>query len=322
MTGDIYTLGSWAANAETRYANRYHYSGAFNFSYSIIKESERELPDYSRTRQFFINWRHTQDKAARPNSVFSASVRAGSNNYYTQNLSNATNYLTNTFASSISYSTSVLNKRFNIASAITHNQNTQTRIVNLTAPNLGISMATYYPFAKENPEGAPTWYEKIGVNYSGTLENRLSNIDTLFFTNNTVRSMQNGMQHSIPISTSLKVLKYFTLSPTVNFTERWYLRTFRQRFNAADSTILTDTVNRFSAAHDYSASLSLNTRVYGMLQFKRSRLAALRHVMTPTVIEIWVLQKCKVQCRRRCKTVFHLRRNTLRRTGRRAIQFN
>src|SRR5690606_8305929 len=106
LTGDIYTLGSWAVRASSRYSNRYHYNGNLSFLYSIIKVSEKDLPDYSRSKEFFINWSHQQDAKARPNGIFSASVRAGSNDYYTRNISSASNYLTNTFNSSISYSTS------------------------------------------------------------------------------------------------------------------------------------------------------------------------------------------------------------------------
>lgn len=282
LTGDIYTMGSWATRAESRYANRYHYTGNFAFSYSIITQSERELPDYSRSRLFNITWNHSQDKAARPNSIFSARVNAGSNDYYTKAQTTSRSVLNNTLSSSISYSTSFFNKTLNLSSAITHNQNNQSRDVNLDAPSLSLSLVTQYPFKKKDSEGTPKWYEKIGVGYSSTLQNHLNNKDTVFFTDNTVRKMQNGMQHNIPISTSFKVFKYFTLSPSVNFTERWYLRTYRKRYVTDVDTILTDTVNRFNAAHDYSGNLSLNTRMYGMLQFKRGKIAAIRHVMTPT----------------------------------------
>jgi hypothetical protein len=283
LTGDVYTLGSWGVRALTRYSNRYHYTGNFSFQYSIIKESERDLPDYSRSKEYFINWSHTQDPKARPNGIFSAAVRAGSNDYYTRNISSATNYLTNTFSSSISYSRSLLNKRFNFSSAITHSQNTQTRTVFVSAPNMNLSMNTLYPFKRKEQMGTPKWYEKIGVGYNSTLQNQLQNADTLFFTNQTLHTMKNGMQHSIPIATSFKVLKYFNLSPSLNFTERWYLETYRKRYVAADSSVAIDTVKAFSAAHDYSGSLALTTRIYGMVQIKKGKIAAIRHVMSPSL---------------------------------------
>ncbi len=283
LTADIYTLGSWAVKATSRYNNRYHYNGNLSFLYSIIKVSEKDLPDYSRSKEFFINWSHLQDPKARPNGIFSASVRAGSNDYYTRNISNASNYLTNTFNSSISYSRSFFNKQLNFSSAITHSQNTQTRIVYLTAPSINLSMNTLYPFRKKEQEGTLAWYEKISVGYSSTLQNQLQNPDSLFFKNATLQQMKNGMQHNIPISASFKVMKYFNLTPAINFNERWYIETYKQRFNADSNRIITDTVKGFNAAHEYNGSLSLNTRIYGMKQFKKGKIAAIRHVLSPTL---------------------------------------
>lgn len=39
LTADIYTMGSWALRAATRYNNRYHYNGNLSFSYSIDRKS-------------------------------------------------------------------------------------------------------------------------------------------------------------------------------------------------------------------------------------------------------------------------------------------
>ncbi|HCI57763.1 MAG TPA: kinase, partial [Bacteroidetes bacterium] len=168
--------------------------------------------------------------------------------------SNASNYLTNTFNSSISYSRSFFNKQLNFSSAITHSQNTQTRIVYLTAPSINLSMNTLYPFRKKEQEGTLAWYEKISVGYSSTLQNQLQNPDSLFFKNTTLQQMKNGMQHNIPISASFKVMKYFNLTPAINFNERWYIETYKQRFNADSNRIITDTVKGFNAAHEYNGS--------------------------------------------------------------------
>ena len=37
-----------------------------------------------------------------------------------------------------------------------------------------------------------------------------------------ITKFRNGLKHTIPINTSLKVFNYLTLSPSINFTERWY----------------------------------------------------------------------------------------------------
>ena len=89
------------------------------------------------------------------------------------------------------------------------------------------------------------------------------------------------MKHTIPISTSVKLLKYFTFSPRFNLTERWYLSRIEKRWDG--NSVITDTIYKFTRAHDYSMSASLNTKLYGIAQFKKGKIAAFRHVLTPNV---------------------------------------
>jgi hypothetical protein len=89
------------------------------------------------------------------------------------------------------------------------------------------------------------------------------------------------MKHSIPISTSVKLLKYFTFSSRFNLTERWYLTQIEKSWDGR--SIVNDTLRKFTRAHDYSMSSSLNTKLYGISQFKKGKIAAFRHVLTPNI---------------------------------------
>ena len=77
------------------------------------------------------------------------------------------------------------------------------------------------------------------------------------------------------------IFKYFTFSPRFNLTERWYLSQIEKSWNG--SSIATDTLQKFTRAHDYSMSASLNTKLYGLAQFKKGKIAAFRHVLTPNI---------------------------------------
>lgn len=287
LTGDIYSLGSWAVHLTSRYSNRYRFSGAFQVNYSIIKQSEKELPDYSRSRDLFFRWNHSQDPKARPNSIFSANVNAGSSSYYRNNLSSASNYLNNNFNSSISYSKTFPGKPYNLAASLTHSQNVSTRLIDVTAPAVSFGISTIRPFAKKEMEGTPKWYEKIGFSVSSQLQNSVSAIDTMFFKRQTLERMRNGAIHSIPISTSLNVAKFFTVSPSVNYTQRWYLQTVNKALNTETNQLETDTVQGFKTSHDFGASVAISTRIYGMSQFKKGKIEAFRHVITPSVSYNW-----------------------------------
>ena len=107
LTGDYYTNGSYGLRAQSAYVKRYKYSGNFNLSFENNIYSMKGLPDYSGSRMYNIQWSHSKDGKANPNSNFSASVNLSSNSRYYQesyNQANTSNFLNNTMMSSISYS--------------------------------------------------------------------------------------------------------------------------------------------------------------------------------------------------------------------------
>lgn len=283
LTGDIYSKGSYGLQSFIRYANRYHYNGNLSLSYSKIRFGESESPDFSFTRDYFVRWSHSQDPKARPNSVFSASVNAGSSSYYRNNISTPNNFLTNTFQSSIAYSRTFPGKPYNFSASINHSQNTQTRDITISAPNTSFSVNRLYPFKKKTQAGEQKWYEKIGFSYQNNFQNTIQTKDTLLFDKGITKRFRNGMQHSIPVSTNMKLLKFFTLTPSINYSEKWYVQTINKFYNPDSGKVFVDTVNGFKAAREFGASASINTRIYGMFQFRDSKLMAIRHVMSPSL---------------------------------------
>ncbi len=283
ITSDIYTLGSWGLKLNSNYANRYRYNGNLSVSFSEIKTSEKELPDYNLSKDFFIRWNHRQDPKARPSSVFSANVNAGSSSYYQNNLSSATNYLTNTFQSSVAWSKSWQGKPYSFSSSLSHTQNTITHDISLSLPTTNFSVNRLFPFKRSAGIGTEKWYEKIGVSYQNNFQNTIQTKDDLLFKSGSANQFRYGMSHTIPVSTSIKVLKYFTLSPSVTYNEKWYMKTIRKNYDVLNDSIITDTLNAFRASRDFLFSTSLNTRVYGMVQFRKGKIAAIRHVMSPTI---------------------------------------
>jgi hypothetical protein len=283
LTGDIYSKGSYTVDLASLYAKRYRFGGNFRLSYSRAITSEPELPDYAVQKDFHVNWIHTQDPKAKPYSNFSANVNAGSSSYFRNTISSATNFLSNTFTSSISYQKTFPDKPFNLGLSMNHSQNTLTHDMRITLPDVSFGVSRITPFKKQNQVGAEKWYQKIGASYSLRGTNFVQTKDSLIFEKESLENLQNGVQHSIPVSTSIKLLKYFSLSPSVNYTERWYLETVRYTWDADSGKTDTINVRQFNAARDYLFSTSLNTRVYGMFQFNKGKIAAIRHVISPIV---------------------------------------
>ncbi len=277
LRGDVYSKGSWSLKSLFRYKNRYKYSGNVNLNYSKMVSSINGFPDYSKKNDFFIRWSHKQDPKLNPLVNFSANVNAGSSTFHRNNSINSDDYLTNTFQSSISITKRWNNLPFNLSTNLNHSQNTQTNIVNLSLPDISFSVNRIFPFKNANKN----WIKNIGLSYNMQTKNSISILDTLLFKKQSLSKFRNGMKHNIPISTSIKLFNYFTLNPRINFTERWYLNQIEKKWNGTD--IVTDTIKKLTRGYEYSFSTNLNTKIYGLIQFPKSKITAIRHVMSPNI---------------------------------------
>jgi lipopolysaccharide assembly outer membrane protein LptD (OstA) len=284
LRGDIYSKGSWGAKLYTNYKVRYKYSGNINLKFARILTGDRELPTSRIIRNdFFINWYHTQDPKFNPSIRFSANVNAGSSTYNSINSDRPQDYLSNIFSSNISASKSW---KFGVLStSLRHSQNTLTHHVDMTIPQIAFSVNRFYPF-RNSKRVTNKWYDKIGVSYSSEFKNDLSIGDTMFrkeYRPYIKNYFSNGIRQSLPIATSFNVLKYFTLTPALNFNSVTQFRTILKTFNSDSNQVYTDTVNGTKINFDWSASVTLSTRLFGMYYMKASRFSVIRHTITPNL---------------------------------------
>ncbi|MBN2638100.1 MAG: LPS-assembly protein LptD [Bacteroidales bacterium] len=289
-TGDIYTGGSWKIAPVLTYKKRYKYNGslALGIAKNIIRAPGDA--DYTNSRDFSINWTYSQDTKAHPNSSFSANVNIMSKNFVKNNTVNVNDYLSNQLNSSISYQKNWNGKYF-LTIAASQNQNTLNHVVNVTLPSLNFSVNTFYPFQKKNSTSEGI-LDKLSIGYNLKMSNTISGIDSTFFQLETLNQrMRNGIVQNIPISIPVKLFKYFTLTTSININDRIYAQRLN-KFWVTDSIsqdsitygrVVTDTVQGFNNIIDYSISTSLSTKLYGMVQFKKGPIRAIRHVITPSV---------------------------------------
>lgn len=280
LKGDIYSRGSWGVKTFTNYKTRYKYNGSLNLNYARIYIGVPETPDFTSTNDFFIRWSHVQDPKAKPGRNFSANVNAGSSTYNTFNSNNSRDYLTNTFQSNINYNKSFTGTPFNLAASARHSQNTLTKQVDVSLPEITLAMNRIYPLKNKN-RIEPKWYDKIGISWTSNAINSINTYDSLLFSEQSIDVMRNAIRHTVPISTSFNLFKYLTLTPAINGSSVWYFKTINKIYNTTLDTLLVDTVNGFRMANEFSTSASLSTKLYGMYQFKRGTLKAIRHLMIP-----------------------------------------
>ena len=282
LLGEIYTNLSWAAEAKSNYYKRYKYKGLFDIRFGRTFTGIRgDTNTFSAFNDFKVNWQHNQDPKSNPYSRFTANVNLQSRNY-NRNTTNRSDYFNSTTTSSISYNTK-LGSFLNLSATARESFNSQTGVMNIKLPSVTLSSVTIYPLRRRNPSGAYRWYENISLSYVMNAEDNITAQDSDLFKQTTLDRMQYGVQHSIPLSSSVKVLKFFNWTNSVTYNERWHWSTINKTYDNSTGTVTTDTVRGFRSNRDFSFNSSLSTRIYGMFQFKYGPLKALRHVINPSL---------------------------------------
>lgn len=291
LVGDIYTRGSWGVSATSNYVRRYKYSGNVNVSFVSTVRGDKQIPgDYSNSKDFSINWSHTQDRKVDPLRTFSASVNFSTSSYNHNSINTMYNpdvRAQNTKGSSISYSRRFNNIPLNITAAMNIDQRSSDSTLSVSLPNLSLSLSTIYPFKRTKRVGKERWYEKISLSYSGSFRNSIVTKEDKILKSNLLRDWNNGMQHRIPISASFDLLDYIKITPSFNYNARWYTKKIGRKWSdEAQRVIDADTTFGFYHLHDYSAALSASTTLYGFFKPWRifgDKVQMIRHRVSPSV---------------------------------------
>ncbi len=296
ITGDIYTKGSWGLTARSSYRKRYKFSGSFNASYQVFISGEKELPDYTKSKDFKIQWTHSQDAKANPFRSISASVNFSTSSYDRNNVGsnylNEGGYASSTQSnkgSTVNITQRFPNSPFTISGTMSVNQQMKDSTLAATFPDLTITMSRIYPFKRKNAIGKEKWFEKISMSYSGSFRNSITTKEDLFFKSSLIKDWKNAMQHSIPVSATFNIFNYINISPTFNYKERWYTNKIEQEFDPKLQAMApSDTTYGFYRLYDYAASISASTTIYGDFKpvpffQKLTGIKMIRHRFEPSI---------------------------------------
>ena len=287
VTGDIYTLGSWALDLNSRYKVNYKCNGNFSLTFSNDQTGEKGSADFFQTRNFGVRWSHSQDAKARPGTSFSASVNFSSPSNSKYNSTSVQEALQNQISSSISYSKN-WNGKLNLSINALHSQNSRDSSYSFTLPNVTFSVSRFYPFKQKNRVGKEKWYEKFSLGYNTSLQNRINFKASEFNQPGFFDKFQNGMAHTFQIGLpNFSLFKYINITPGVSYGMNWFFRKTEKEYNP-DTGKVEDIKGKafgtFGATHNYSGNISMSTRLYGMFNFgKHRKLQAIRHVVSPSI---------------------------------------
>jgi len=287
MTGDYYSNGSYGFRADSKYRLMYNFNGSLSMRFENLINGEKGIPGYSKSTVFNVRWNHSKDPKSSPNSNFSASVNFGTSDYFRESVNqlNSPNFLNNTLSSSVAYSKRIPGSpSVNMSINANMSQNSNTKNVNLTLPTFQASLDRIFPFApKDRPKKG--LFQNINLQYSTRAENRILTTEENLFTSKMFDNARSGMQHSIPLSTNFKILKHFNLAASANYREVWQPNTVKYNdYDLVNDGVKKDTISGISAFRTYSFGLSMDTAIYGTVNFNEDKkIRSIRHTIRPSI---------------------------------------
>lgn len=301
-TADIYTLGSWALHLNYAYRLLYKLSGSLSFNINQQRggsQYERFNPNRQKPPlNFGILWQTNIDPKKMYNSSFGINLNIVSNKTYQYlNSRDPQSVLATNFSSSISYSKYWPGKPYRLSVNTSLVQNTQSKLISLTLPQFSFNVTRINPFQRKVNVTTRKWYENIGFSYDMNVSNQINATDSTFFTKKTLKDMRNSITHNLPISGNFSLFKYLNFNVGFNYRENWYFsylnKTYHDtlvQYNASEGKLDTlfqqvvdETKYGFKAYRDFNLSMSFNTNLYGMFQFRNSKLKAIRHTFRPAL---------------------------------------
>ncbi len=286
LTGQLYTKGTWGLNARSSYSKRYKFAGNFSISYLNTVDGEKGSADYSRATNFQVTWSHQQDAKFNPNMTFSASVNFATSGYSRNNVNSYYNssFTENTKSSTVNMTYRFPGTKWSLSAGFNITQRSSDGTLNVSLPNVSVSMSQIAPFKRKRAVGAERWYEKIKMSYSGQFQNSLTANQDEFFKKSLIKDWRNGMKHSVPISATFQLFKYINVTPSISLNDRMYTQKVRRQWDPEASAEVCDTTYSLYNVFDFNASIGLSTKVYGFWQpLFGKKIKMIRHVLTPTV---------------------------------------
>ena len=290
LRGDIYTRGTWAIYATSKYVKRYKFRGNVSINYRWDVTGEKDMPDYRVAKNLSVQWSHSQDSKANPYNNFSASVNFKTSGYNRSNINSYYNVQANaenTTSSTINYTQRFPDSPWSISANMSITQRTKDSTLTVSLPNINVSMSRIYPFKRKQRVGKEKWYEKISLQYSGNFYNSITCKEDYFLKSNFVKDGQNGLKHQLSSSASFMLFKYISITPSLSFNDRMFFQRVDQRWDEDNMTVQKDTVMGFYNVYDFNASVSMSTKLYGFYIPNRKlfgdKVDRFRHVMTPSL---------------------------------------
>ncbi len=284
--GTLYSRGSWGLRNTTDYAKLYGFRGSVNAGFQQFKSG---FPSNSDRNKVSIGWIHTKDTKSSPYWGFGANVNYISDNN-TQNNLDPLNplYFNNSLNSDINLSRAFPGKPITAGMKLGLRQNSISKNVSLTSPIVNVNVTRFFPF-KKLVNGSAGWkqlFSRFGLTYNFEGKNQALFADTLL-SNGKIRGISdefmNGISQTVSMQTTASLFNNtWKLTPSVNYGNKINFQQIDKWYDAANDSLIIDSLPRIGMAHDLSINTQLTTVVYSYYRFVGKKKPLVRHVLTPS----------------------------------------
>jgi len=296
---DIYSRGRWQSQTNINYRLRYNFGGSITARITSSPEGEPSDLDYFKSRQYYVNITHNQQFT--PSSKLDVNFTFTSTDYFRNFSPNLSDYLTQNVISDATYWKSWASSTRSLSVNIHRDQSLVTGETSELLPSIRFSLGQVFPFRKtaktrglsSTTESDQSFIELLGFSYSADASNsqkKEKNTDTvktqitsdsLEIVNNFQQTKAQTLNQNFSFSISPK-LGYFTVSPSLSFSDsRSWVTTESPFRNPVDSLLTDSTDRRKTIRGNLGAGISTSTRFYGLLQPNVFGITAFRHTVTP-----------------------------------------
>ena len=289
IKGTIYSRGDSDLQGDINYKKRYGYNGNINYKREITSHTTEIALQEDKEKEWRLQWNHSTKNNRISSLTAKVDIQSRSPRHSLQKRDQLDNLNAKT-QSKIRYTRKLLGTPYTFNSSLSHSKDFKTKITNIIFPQVVFTTSSMYPL-RFGKTVSNNWYENVSIRHTFEFQNDLTNVvdkDTLEFSRNNfstfLKNAKYGAKHYIPVETNIKIFKYFNLKPSLQYTERWYLKRLDYKYIANQDNIIADTTEGFYRVWDYSTGAGLQTVIYGTHFFKeQAKIQAIRHRVEPSI---------------------------------------
>lgn len=277
LTADFYTKGGYLLRNATQYKVGPHLRGSLALTFG----NQRFSPTESLANSWSLAFEHYQ--RIDPSLNVSGNVRFTSQDFIRQT---STNLLDRTQQNI--YSNASVQKSFKngivLSANYSRSQNLLDNSLSEDFPRLSVTVPQLFPL--RGLVDRNSWLSDVAVTYNVSGFRRRT-LNAITQSNpQQVQDVSSQIAHNPSINISPK-LGYFTVSPQITYSERWFFRKQFLSVNPADSSLQTRFDDGFFREYQYSAGLNISTRLYGIANIKAFGITSFRHTFQPQLSWTW-----------------------------------